>query len=179
MDVNGNIININTTNESIENLSMLIKLYALDTSYLKQELGNYSKNKNFATAFSLASKYIDFTLFIEKDARLEILQLANIYFEEANVYLNKSDLKNKDAFIQKRDLLKIKELLILNKPKKARRQLKKLNSTEINPINKSLFSFLNYTTFKLLKDDKNANLWKDEISLVNLKKAMLIINKNS
>ena len=178
MDVNGNILNINASNVYIENLSLLIKHYALDTSYLKQELINYSKNQNLTTSFWLASKYLDFAIFVEKGTRLEIMQLAGIYFDEAKSHLTKSDLNNKNAILQKCDLLKIKEYLILNKPKKALRHLKKLNIAEIDQINQSLFSFLNYTAFKLLKDEEKVILWKSKISLLDLKKANTIINNN-
>ena len=178
MDVNGNILNINTSNEYIENLSIIIRNYALNTTYLKQELINYSKDKNFTTSFWLASKYLDFSIFVEKDTRLEIMQLAGIYFDEAKNHLTKSDLKNKTAILQKFDLLKIKEYLILDKPRKALRYLKKFDDIEVDKINQSLFSFLNYTTFKLLKDEENAVLWKSKISLVDLKKVKLIINNN-
>ena len=178
MDVNGNILNINTSNEYIENLSIIIRNYALNTTYLKQELINYSKDKNFTTSFWLASKYLDFSIFVEKDTRLEIMQLAGIYFDEAKNHLTKSDLKNKTAILQKFDLLKIKEYLILDKSRKALRYLKKFDDIEVDKINQSLFSFLNYTTFKLLKDEENAVLWKSKISLVDLKKVKLIINNN-
>jgi len=179
MDVNGNILNINTSNEYLENFSIIIKLYALNTSYLKQELVNYSKNKSFSTSFWLASKYLDFAIFVEKDTRLEMMQLASIYFDESKNHLAKSDLNNKIAILQKCDLLKIKEYLILNKPKKVLRHLKKLNTTEIDKINQSLFSFLNYTAFKLLEDEENAIIWKNKVSIVDLKIAKLIININS
>jgi len=178
MDVNGNILNINTSNEYLENLSLIIKLYALNTSYLKQELINYSKNKNTTVSYSLASKYLDFAIFIEKDSRLEIIQLANIYFDEARNSLTKSNIINKKGFLQKCDLLKLKEYLVLDKPRKALRHLKKLDVIEIEEINLPLFSFLNYTTFRLLKDEKNAALWKSNISLVDLRIANSIINNN-
>lgn len=178
MDVNGNILNIKIYYEPIENLSLLIKRYALDTSFLKQELVNYSKNRNLTTSFSLASKYLDFAIFAEKDFRLEIIQLANIYFDEAKKHLPKSDIKNKKGFLQKLDLLKIKVYLILNKHRKALRHLRKFDITEIDKINQSLFSFLKYTAFKLLKNEENAVLWKSRISLLDLKKARLIINNN-
>ncbi|MCF6295025.1 MAG: hypothetical protein L3J25_05000 [Flavobacteriaceae bacterium] len=179
MDVNGNILNINSSNEYIENLSLLIKRYALNTSFLKQELVNYSKNKSFSTSFWLASKYLDFAIFIGKDTRFEIIQLANIYFNEARNHLTKSDLNNKKAILQKFDLLELKEYLILNKPRKVLRHLKKLDVTEIDEINQSLFSFLKYTSFKLLDNEKNAALWKSKVSLVDLRIAKLIININS
>jgi hypothetical protein len=179
MDVNGNILNINTSpDESIEDLSLLIKRYALNTAFLKQELVNYSKDKNLTTAFSLASKYLDFAVFAEKSLRLEIIQLANIYFEESKSYLAKSGLKNKKGFLQNCDLQIIKEHLILNKPRKALRHLKKFDITDIDNLNLSLFSSLYYTGFNLLRDKANATLWKSKISLVDLKKAILIINNN-
>jgi len=179
MDVNGNILNINASYvETLENISSFFKLYALDTSYLKQELINYSKNKSLTTSFSLASKYLDFAVFAEKDARLEIIQLANIYFEESKSYLNKSGLKNKKAFLQNCDLLKIKEYLILNNHRKAIRHLKKLDIVDIDNLNLSLFSSLYYTGFKLLKNEEKAALWKSKISLVDLRIAKLIINNN-
>ena len=80
--------------------------------------------------------------------------------------------------MQKCDLFKKEEYLILNKPKKVLRHLKKLDITEIDKINQSLFSFLNYAAFKLLKDEENAALWKSKVSLVDLKKTKLIININ-
>ncbi|VAV83353.1 hypothetical protein MNBD_BACTEROID02-304 [hydrothermal vent metagenome] len=178
MDVNGNILNVNTSYETVENLFLLIQRYALNTAFLKQELVNYSKNKNLTTAFSLASKYLDFAVFAEKDQRLEIIQLANIYFNESKSYLAKSGLKNIKGFLQNCDLQIIKEYLILNKPRKALRYLKKLDIADIDNLNLSLFSSLNYAGFKLLMNEKKAALWKSKISLVDLSKANLIINNN-
>ncbi len=178
MDVNGNILNINASNEYIENLSLLIEDYALNTSFVKQELVNYSKEKNVTTSFSLASKYLDFATLAEKDIKVEIIQLANIYFDEAKRHLPKSGLNNKMAFLQNCDLQVIKEYLILNKPRKVIRHLRKISVTEIYKRNQSLFSFLHYTSYKLLKDEENAVIWKSKISLVDLKKAKLIINNN-
>ena len=178
MDVNGNILNINASNEYIENLSLLIKHYALNTSFLKQELINYSKQKNLTTSFSLASKYLDFAILSENDIRFEIIQLANIYFNEAKKHLPKSDLNNEMVFLQNCDLLLVKEDLILNKPRKVIRHLRKINMTEIHKRNQSLFSFLNYTAYKLLNDEENAVLWKSKVSFVDLKKAKLIIKNN-
>ena len=181
MDINGNILNTNTSdvyNYNL-NLSLFLKQYSLNTSFLKQELSNYSKKKNFTNSFRLASKYLDYAIFSEKGIRFEIIELANIYFDEANLYLTKSNLINKNAFFQKQYLLKIKEHLILNKPKKALRHLKKLDIAEIDKVNQSLYSFLNYTAFKLLKDEENAELWKSKVKVVDLKKAELIINNNT
>jgi len=178
MDANKNILNLKVVEEYEQNLSTIIKNYSLRTTFLKQDLINYSKNENETTSYSLASKYLDFAILSDKSIRFEIIQLANIYFDEAIKHLPKSNLNNKMAFLQNCDLLIIKEYLILNKPKKALRHLKKINITDIHKRNQSLFSFLNYTAYKLLKDEDNAVLWKSKISLVDLGKAKLIININ-
>jgi len=179
MDINGNILNINTSIEyNYENITEYFNRYALNTSYIKQELENYFKDKNATTAFLLASKYQDFAIFVNRSVRLELLNLSDIYFNEAKKQLKESSFKNKMGFLQKIELLQIKEFLILEKPKKARRFLKKTESDSIDKINQPLYSLLNYITLKLLRDEDEADLWKSKISLVDLKKAQLIININ-
>lgn len=179
MDINKNILNVKTSFEYEQNLSILINNYSLRTKFIKQDLANYSQHKNLTTSFNLGSKYIDFGLFVEEDTREEIMGLANIYFNEARNYLAKDSSENKAAYLQRIDLLEIKEYLILDNARKTKRLLKKMKESGIDEKNNSLFSFLNYTTFMLLKDEENANVFKDNVSDVNLKKAKLILNINN
>lgn len=175
MDVNGAILNSEFSLQTFENLPDLIKLYALNTSYLNPYLRNYLKKVNFTTTFILASKYFDFAILNTNQTRFDIVTLADGYLEEARILLEESDMDNKRAFLQKLEFFKIKELLILNQPKKAKRLLKRIKVSEIAEINKELFVFLNYTTFMLLKDEVSAAPWKAKLSFINLKKAELII----
>lgn len=177
MDANGNIINIESSVQT-QNLSLILQKYALDTSYMENELYNYSDEVNITTAFNLATKYLDFSVYAPKDLRKEIIDLANIYFNESDQFLNTSDINNKSGFSQRLELIEIQQQLILNKPYKARRQLKRMEKEEIDLTNQLLYSFLNYTTFKLLKDEEGAELWKSKLSVADLKKAQLIINNN-
>jgi len=178
MDVNGNILNAKYVPTNYENLSLIIRKYGLSTSFLKLELANYSKEKNVTTAFNLGSKYLNFSIYIPKDTRAEIIDLANIYFNEAKSYLAESDLKNKTGFLQRLEFLDIEKALILNNPRKARRLLKKIDEAEIDSTNQSIYSFLNYTTFKVLKKEDEVDLFKDKLSAIDLKKAELITNLN-
>lgn len=178
MDVNGNILNAKYVPTNYENLSLIIRKYGLSTSFLKLELANYSKEKNVTTAFNLGSKYLNFSIYIPKDTRAEIIDLANIYFNEAKSYLAESDLKNKTGFLQRLEFLDIEKALILSNPRKARRLLKKIDEAEIDSTNQSIYSFLNYTTFKVLKKEDEVTLFKDKLSAIDLKKAELIININ-
>ena len=178
MDPNGNILNTKSSGDNYEllNVSTLIAKYSLDTSFLQQDLISYSTEDNFTTAFYLASKYIDFAILNDKEIRSEIIELSNIYLSEASHHLESNNIDNKLISTQAIELASIKQQLVLNKPKKVLRQLKKYKNSEIYRVNEALFNFLHYTAFELMKDEKNAALWKNKVSLVDLKKAQLIIN---
>ncbi len=178
MDANGNILNVKTNTAEIENLTQIINRYGLKTTFLKHELNNYSRDKNVTSAFNLASKYLDYAVYVPKKTREDITDLANIYFNEAKAYLANSDLKNKAGFLQRLEFLDIKKLLILGNPNKARRLLKKIDTADIDITNQTLYNFLNYTTFKMLEKEEEVALWKDKLSPIDLKKAELIVNIN-
>jgi hypothetical protein len=179
MDVNRNIFNINFPFYYEQDLSKLIKTYSLRTTLIKQDLTNYSKQQNFTTSFNLAAKYLDLAMFVESDAREEIVALANIYFDESITFLDNTKTDNHQAYLQRIELLMIKESLLLNAEKKAKRQLKKLMISKINKINIQLYNLLKYTTFMCAGDNDSAALHLDNLSNVNLKKANIIINMNN
>ncbi len=108
MDANGNILNVDSSVNKMfySNLSSILANYALNTSFLKPELDNYSYNQNFITAFRLASKYLDFAIFAKKSLKMEIAELSDIYMKEAKHHLEVIDLTNKQGFEQKIEFLK-------------------------------------------------------------------------
>ncbi|WP_299275223.1 hypothetical protein [uncultured Psychroserpens sp.] len=178
LDVNGTIINKIVIYDGFYlNMTNFVKKYALNTSILKGELTNYSRQKDFYTTLRLASKYIDFGIYVNKDVREEIIKVSSIYLNEASALVTDA-IDNKEGLLQHIELLKIKQSLILNKPRRVLRQLKRIDPSEIIETNTSLIDFLYYTSYKLLKDEKNASILKSKLSLVNLKKANQIINKN-
>lgn len=176
MDVNYTIVNTSLSPEAYFNLSEFIRRYALNTSFLKADLKNYSEQKDFGTSFRLASKYMDYAILVNEKVRDEIINLANVYLDNADTYLVEIDLDNKLDFERKSSLLRLSQYLLQNRPKKVLRQLKKFEKTEVDETNESLLAFLYYTAYLLRKDDKNAELWKDKVSSVNLRKAELIKN---
>lgn len=184
MDVNGNILNMD--DYSIINfhpfevyqidLKQYIENYALNTKYINPELMIYSKSKTFVTSYNLGSKLLDFSIFSKKVVRKEIIGLANIYLDESKDFLKKSDLKNKPDLYQKLELLKLKELLILENPKKTLRQLKRINESEVAKINENLYAYLFFTVYRMIGDEKRASSWRNKVSLVDLKKSNMLVN---
>ena len=179
LDIAGNILNVSGYFEEIPNITTLIKKYALNTEYLQAELIGYKKEKSFYSAYYLASKYLDYSLYANVKIRSEIINLSNIYLKEAMLLAETSKEENSIILKQRCELLKIQEYLIKERPKKVIRQLKKMNAQGIENNNKTMIAFLYYTAYKILDDEKNADLWKAKVSLVNLKKAEMIINLNS
>lgn len=179
MDIHGNILNTSGASEDFQNITDLIELYALNTQFFALELKGYKKEKHFYSAYYLASKYIDFAFYADEKIRIELVNLANIYLSEAVALLETDTSVDKPALMQRAELLKIQEYFILKRPKKVLRQLKKIDAENIDNSNKTFVAFLYYTAYSILADESNIEIWKPKVSLINLKKAQLIINSNS
>lgn len=174
MDANFNIVNTSQSPEAYFNLSEFITTYALSTSLLNAELKSYSEHKDFSTAYRLASKYMDYAIFVNDKVRGDIINLAELYLDEADTYFLNNDLENKLNFDQKSNMLRLSKYLLQNRPRKVLRELKKIERSEVDETNQTLLAFLYYTAYQLQKDRQNAELWRSKVSAVNLKKAELI-----
>lgn len=174
MDANLNIVNTSLSPEAYFNLSQFIANYGLNTSFLNAELRNYSEHKDFGTSYRLASKYLDYAILVNKNVRKDIVDLAAMYLDEADEYLLTTDMDGKKNFEDKITLLRNSQYLLLNKPRKALRLLKRFDTSEIDETTESLLAFIYYTAYQLRKDEKNSELWKSKVSLVNLRKTQLI-----
>lgn len=179
MDANGNIIGTTGGVAEVLDLSKFIAKYSLDTEYLKQELLNYFNKKDFYSTFYLASKYLDYSILVNEKVRPEILKLAEIYFDETEVFLTTdTTLKDKPALKQRLFLTKLKEDLIKNKPRRVLRQLKKIDDEELLKVNRPLKTFLSYAAYKLLGDTEKFAVLEKDVSLLNKRLAQQIVNIN-
>ena len=174
MDASGNILNTAYVNYNYFNFQDFVNKYALNTKMLDQELRNYDKKKDFYSAFYLGAKYIDFAIYNSDEIRPEIIELSNIYLDEAEAYLVNMTETDKVNLETRCQLVRIKQELVLNNPRKVLRRLKRLDSDNMSSANKSLEAFLYFTAYKLLNDVQNVQEWKTEISLVKLKEANYI-----
>lgn len=178
LDPAGTIINKNGNFGSYLYLNEIIERFALNTSYLKQELTNYSKEKDFYSAYFLASRYMDFAIFNNQPVRDDILNLSKIYLKNARVYLVNNSLENEPVLAQRADLLELKSLLISNRPRKVLRKLNRVEETEIEETNVSMIAFLYYTAYQLLDDQEGMDEWKEKVGYLNIQKAQMIVNIN-
>jgi len=178
MDINGNILNVDYLTEDLQDITTIIQRYALNTTFIAQELQDYKQDKNFYSAYFLASKYLDLGMYVNKDVRANIVELSNIYLEEAKRLVAQQDQDEQKGLLQRCDLLELQEELLLKRPKKVIRHLKKLKDEEIVESNKPFIAFLYYTAYMSNDKPEDAEQWKSQISSVNLKKAQLIINLN-
>lgn len=176
MDANGVILNTSDSPEAYFNLSKFISKYALHTSFLSGELKSYSEHPNFNSAFRLGSKYMDFAILVNASVRKDVLNMADMYLDEADHFLSEEASTDSSNFQTKINLLRLSKYLIQDRPRKVLRKLKRINETEIDPGNASQYEFLHYTAYLLRRDMKNAQLWQNKVSEVNLKKARLIAN---
>lgn len=176
MDANGNIIGTSGAFTEVLNLSKFVIKYNLDTSFLKQELINYDTNKEFYSAFYLASKYVDYSILVNDNVRDEILRLSDVYFAEAEQFLAEDkNLDNKKALYQRIKLIRLKQDLIKNKSGKVIRQINKIDLLEVN---EPLKVFLLYTAYRLKNDVENFSVLEKKLSLFNRKLSQSIVDLN-
>lgn len=179
MDINGNILNVSNTYEELQNITTLIQNYALNTEFITPELLGYQQEANFYSAYFLASKYLDFSIYSNETLRPELIGLSTIYLDEAREFIETHPKEEQLALSQRIELLTIEEQLIAKRAKKVLRLLKRMNAENVEANNEPVVAFLYYTAYLILKDETKAAVWKSKISSVNLKKAKLIINLNS
>ena len=179
MDANGNLIVVSgvVTPEYLY-LGKLINKYSLNTTFVSQELDNYANKKDFFSAFFLASKYVDFSVYLKKDVRKDIVKLSSIYIQEAQKMLNDVEPERRQTLQHRIDLFPFKQDLVLGKAKKVLRKLEKMDTDQYKETTNAELAFLYYTAYLILKDEKRAETWKSQVSSVNLKKADLIANIN-
>lgn len=176
MDVNGHIINTSMSYYEYLDIVMFISKYAMNTAFLRAELANYRERKDFNTTYRLASKYIDFAILVGDDVREEILRLSDYYLQEAKGFIPN---ESSEELVEKIELQNLKQILVLGKAKKVLRQLKRMSKDRIEASNEPLVAFLYFTAYAVLKDETKASVWRSKVSLVNLKKANLIVKNNS
>lgn len=173
LDANGMVLYKQMSYKSKQEVLDLLKQYAFDMTFINPFLLSYYKNKSFPSSFRLATKYSDLAICQKMDIKQNTLVLSDAYFSVSKKLLKKSDIKNKEAFLQQMDLFEIQKKLILNKDLKAIKLLAKYREANISKINISLFNLLNYIAHKKNNDAKNEMMWYSKLNNFDKEKAKL------
>lgn len=170
LDGNGKIVyesmSYKTKNQVIE----LLNEYALSTEFLSTELASYYKKQSFVSAYRVAAKYHDYSLYLNKALRRDFLKTAKYYFDEALKFLDDSDSNNKVMFKQKIELYAIQKEVYNKNSKKALRLLNKINKDDLGEKNIKMYSFLNYAIHTLNEDEEQVKLWEAKVDEKEKKK---------
>jgi thiol-disulfide isomerase/thioredoxin len=164
MDGNGKVLYKEMSYKDKNQVIDLLTKYSLSTNIFKQHLINYHNNPSFATAFQLASRYNDYSIYSNDEIRRDILNLSSQYFDESQKLLKKSDLDNKDTFEEKMDMYEIQEAIILNNINRANRLLDKIDEASLNSINVGFFYFLKYIVSFKINDESQTLIYRDKLS---------------
>lgn len=178
LDANGIILNTSPQYAYYPDITELINNYAFNTKYIDNELRGYKNEKNFYSAYYLASKYLDLSLYANKKIKEEIIKVSDIYLMEASHFADKDKTEEKAFLMQRAELLDLQKYLILERPKKVLRELKKMDAETIENNNQPFIAFLYFTAHSILRNRKDIAIWKDKVSSVNLKKAQILIKLN-
>lgn len=164
-----------------DQLNKVLKKYAVNTSFLRAESLNYYKHQGYASGIRLAHKYIDFSLYLEKDIQFEFLELASNYLNISEQLLDKKKA-NYDDMKEKIDLMEIQIDLYENKIKRVEKKLEKnFEPSKLSKGNKVLYTYLNYCLSLKKQDDNATDKWKQQLvsfdhSGAYLKKSEQFIN---
>lgn len=179
MDAAGTIANVSSNYTPYLDLNNLIFTYAWNTSFMQAELRNYNQKPDFYSAYYLSSKYLDFAVLNAKPVRSKILNLSEIYLKQAKKYIVNNDLDDEETLSQRAYFLELEADLISDRARKVRRQLKRLEPTDIREPNQTMMAFLYYTANQMLGDSEAMAQWKEKVSSIDLRKAQMIVNINA
>jgi len=130
-----------------------LEKFALSTAFLSSDLVGFYKNKGFTSAIRISNKYLDYSLYVDKSIKREILLISGLYLNTARKELSKTD----SDYTNKKQMLELFELYKLAYGynfKKLDKKIAELDETKISKDNISFYCFLKYISAKgLNKDD--------------------------
>ena len=141
----------------------VLEKFAVNTQLLRDDYLKYNKNKTGDIALSIAEKYFDYTIYMQKNAKKNFIKAGKTYLKKSRSLFKKEGDKNKES--QKMQLLgDVYTKILLGDYKKAIKTLdKKFKANEIEEKNKAFYDFLNFTAYSKLKDRENAKSWYEKL----------------
>jgi len=157
MDASGKVVYTFSGFHTAAELKRQLDKFAFSTEFLSLDLINYAKNKNYNSTLRLSQKYFDYSMFVPKEIRNDIVVLSNSYVSDAKKMLNKKE----DDFLQKKQRIELLELYALaynHKFDKLFKRLAELKESDIVEANVDQFYFLKYLSSKALNSEDFLNI---------------------
>lgn len=164
VDANGEVVVEELGYMTKDKTMKLLKEYAVNTSFLRNESLGYFQHPNYVTSLRMAQKYLDFSLYLKDEVKQNFLKVAENYLKYGRKSLDK-DQNNFALMDQKMELLELNAEIYRQNFNKAERQLEKLSPEKIDNNNKSLYTFLNYLVAVDKGDEQLVKKWKDALAL--------------
>jgi len=164
LDANGKVLFQEMSYKTKSQVLKLLEKYALNTEFLQNEYALYYKKKNIITAYRLANKLQEYSLYLKDGLRRDYLSLANEYIVETKKYAKEAEAALKKSVNKKINFLNIKGALYKGKGKKALKLLSKIDASELDEYSFAQYSYLNYAAYKTVKDEVNAQKWAQKLN---------------
>ena len=180
MDGNGMVVYSFMGYQDANQLKNELIKFAFSIEYLSGDLVNYFKMRCYNTSLRLSLKYLDYSLLVQKEVKDNIMNLSDLYLDEAKKGLSKKDEK----YIEKKQRLDLVSMFYLAYQKKFEKLSKKIsdiNEKDVAESNKDYYNFLKYISDKALSKG-DLSLFEEKYKNIEgfdyyMNKANLIIQK--
>ena len=180
MDGNGMVVYSFMGYQDANQLKNELIKFAFSTEYLSGDLVNYFKMRCYNTSLRLSLKYLDYSLLVQKEVKDNIMNLSDLYLDEAKKGLSKKDEK----YIEKKQRLDLVSMFYLAYQKKFEKLSKKIadiKEKDVAESNKDYYNFLKYISDKALSKG-DLSLFEEKYKNIEgfdyyMNKANLIIQK--
>lgn len=181
LDGNGEVVFKSLGYMDKKEVQQVLEKYSVKTSFLGREAMNYFKHQNYITSIMLADKYLDFSLYLNENIRTDFVGLALEYLNKADKFLEKNQ-SNYLLMNQKIELLELTAELYRGNFRKVERNLEKINSQELDDLNKNQYYFLKYCLAKeqnhQIKDEIKSQFNSENFVVENQKKVSLLFKES-
>jgi thiol-disulfide isomerase/thioredoxin len=182
MDGNGMVVHSFSGYQSACELKKELEKFEISTEFLSVDLVNFYKNNNYNTALRVFQKYLDYSLFVDKEIKNKILKIGNDYFSKVRKMVSKK-MENYDEIKQKIDLLELYNYAYDYNYDKLSIKLLNINKNVILENNLNNYYFLKLITAKGLGSEDRVKIEEETIKLENFsyyaRKIDLILSKRS
>lgn len=182
MDANGKVVYKFSGYHDAEALKRELDKFALNTEFLTAELANYFKTKNYNSALRVSQKYFDYSMFVEKEIKSDIINTADDYLADAKKNLSKTDADYAEKK-QKLELLSLYRIAYAGSYSKLEKKVNEIKEADITENNKNQYYFLKYLAYKGNKNQGFASVEATVAAIDGfdsyIKKADMIIAKSS